>query len=165
MYELLSDHSGEIHFYPVDDDDHRNASPRVHRRRRRRPRPAYRPVYHHYPAPYAPASYMPMQYAPMPYPPMPQHGQATPTSHNAPSAGLDMRSGLKALGGLLPAFGQLVGAFKSAPERPLPTGQPDKDIANLTGYVADSFERDRSSSQTTGVLATAGAVLKIIANL
>lgn len=164
MYEVISDDSGGIHFFPQ--DDYRNAGP-PRRRPRRRPRPHAQP----YPAP-QPAPYHPQpHYAPTPYPqPYPGHGMPPmpygyPAGYPQHGAGLDMRAGLKAIGEFLPGIGQLFSAFRRAPERPTLTGQPDKDMASLADYIGESFDRDRTGAQASGVLATTGAMLKILAEL
>ena len=170
MYEVMNDASGGIHFFPLDDDslDYRNGPPRPRPRRRPpRPRPRPRPpviVQHAPPMPY-PYPYPPPQYAQMPYPMPPHHPAAAPYGQQPAAGAVDMRVGLKAIGEFLPGLGQLLGAFRRAPERPKLSGQADRDMASLTDYIGETFERDRTGAQTAGVLATAGAVMKILAEL
>lgn len=161
MYEVLSDNGGGIHFFPLD-DGHRNAAPRRRPRGQRQPRAQF--GFHHPQLPVQYAQPEPVQYAPAPYAPMPHPAYAYPAAYAAP-AGVDMRSGLKAIGALLPVVGQLVTAFRRGPERPALTGMPDKDVAVMVDYVADNFEHGRTGAQAASVLATAGAVAKILADL
>lgn len=163
------DSSGMIHYFNIQDildDVMSRQSPvggasGVGRRRRRRPRPPHgfqHPMFGHhtpiqYPAPVPVAQPIP---APVPVPASQpqQRGQ-----------GLDMRAALDALGALLPAAGQMIAAFRHPPERPRLTGQPDRDLPEILDYVAGNFEHARSGAQTAGVLATAGAVMEILASL
>ena len=171
MYEVMSDASGGIHFFPLEEDDYRNSRSRP-RPRRPRPRsqnfrPAPRPrnpveFQEAPPQPYQPMPYQ-MPHAPMPYPPMPYPGYPVPYGQGP--AALDMRTGLRAIGAILPGLGQLLSAFRRPPDRPQISGDPQKDIARLVDYIGDTFDRDRTGAQTAGVLATTGAVMEILASL
>ena len=158
-YEAFYDESGALHLFPD-----RNSPPgrrtRTGRRRGRRRREI---VIRHQPEPdYRPAG---------PYPPrVPYYGQPMPMPvPPSPPATLiqsmDMKTALDALGTLLPAAGQIISAFRDAPEQPTLTGQPEKDIAMLLEFVAESFEHSRSGAQTASIMATTGAVMEILASL
>lgn len=56
---------------------------------------------------------------------------APPMPYGHPSSGLHV--GLKAIGALLPAFGQLLGAYRRSPERPEITGEPQRDGSPAVG--------------------------------
>ena len=107
---------------------------------------------------------------------VPVHPQAQPVPHYVPAqpaaqpqaqpaASIDMRTALDALGALLPAAGKMIAAFRSPPEKPALTGQPEKDLAALMEYVSETFDHRRSGEQTSSVLATTGAVMEILAAL
>ena len=103
---------------------------------------------------YGPPGYAP----PMAYP-------GYPPQQAQQQQGLDMGTALDALGALLPAAGKLISAFRRAPERPTLTGTPEKDMANMLDYMAETFDHNRTGAQTAGVLATTGAVMEILASL
>lgn len=162
-YDALTDLSGAIHIFP---DDHRDAAPRrraggLAGRRRRRDIIVHQPPGYPPPMPYGQMYPAPMQ--PMPYPPAP-YPVHQPVAQQ-PAQGLDMRTALDAMGNLLPAVGKLVSAFRRAPERPTLTGDPEKDIASLADFIGENFDHSRTGAQTSGVLATAGAVMEILASL
>ncbi len=159
MYQVMSDSAGNIYLHSVD-DDLRNA-----RRPTRRPRPNRPPLHGPLPTPYQhmpPMQHMPVPYPPMPYPPMQPHPvQQQPQG----LAGMDMRTGMKALGAILPGLGHMLGAFRRAPEKPEVTGEPVKDLPILLDYISDVFDHNRTGDQMAGVLATTGAMLEILGTL
>jgi hypothetical protein len=69
------------------------------------------------------------------------------------------------VGALLPVTGQLIAAFRPAPDRPALTGNPDRDLPSILEYVAENFDHARTGAQTAGVLGTAGAIMEILASL
>ena len=162
MYQVMSDEAGNIMFLPADDDDIRNARRAVRRRSRPRRRPRPSAPAHPQPAPYYAGPYQmtppPMQYpAPTQYPvPMPQ---------GSPIAGIDMRTGLKALGALLPSLGQLLSAFRRAPDKPEMSEDTKRSFSDIVDYIDEVFRHDRTGEQMVGVLATTGAVMEILGEL
>ncbi len=164
MFEVVRDYDGNIMFVPMP----RNSPPRPRRPYGGSPRPR-RPTVVHQPPPAYPPAY-PQGYPPMHYPmPAPTAGYPMQPVPHAPHPGgamsLDMRTGMKALGALLPGLGQLLSAFRRAPDKPDLSGVPDKDLPRIVEYIADTFDHDRSGSQMTGVLATTGAVMQILGDL
>ena len=128
--------------------------------RRRRRRRGGRRFYDHYqePVPAYPWGQPLPHYVPQPAP------VAAPAPVQV-NEGIDMRTALDAVGTLAPAIGKLVAAFQRQPERPALTGDPQKDMASILDFVADSFDHSRSGAQTASVLATTGALLEILAAL
>ena len=159
MFQVLADFDGNVLFAPVGRRDGPPLPRQPNQVRPRRPRGPRQPIIVHQP---------PVHYAPPPmqYPMVTQHpGYPVPYGPQQGLAGLDMRTGMKALGAVLPGLGQLLSAFRRAPEKPEISGQPERDLPKIVEYIADTFDHDRSGSQMTGILATTGAVLQILGEL
>lgn len=161
------DSGGMIHYFDIQDimDDVMSRQSRTAsgagggRRRRRRRRHPRLPMIYQAPNP------MFNHHAPMPYPAPSPAAQPVPVRTAQDGQGLDMRGALDALGALLPAAGKMIAAFRHPPDRPRLTGQPEKDLPEILDYMAENFAHARSGAQTSGVLATAGAVMEILASL
>ena len=158
MYRVHGDADGGIYFEPI----YRDSPIAPRRGGGRRQRPPRRPDRSSHSGHIAPRPPTHGGYV-TPYPP-PTYLMHDPRMYGM-DRGMDMRDGMRALGALVPAVGQLVSAFRRAPERPELSGDPDKDMSRVVDYIASNFERERSNAQTAGVLATAGAVMDVLASM